>query len=172
MGLICCIICGIEEPTFERRFIYQNGILHVISTIAHDCNDRVLSIWHFFAIYVFHVSRFYQWYLTVVENNCRLVHPNGKVSVIYRARLATLSARERIARRRVVLYKVNQITHSSICERLVNLHMCVSVALVLIQVHCNERVLALATIYIINNRLFTEKSLHLGRVRLLFYAFV
>ena len=89
--LIGAVISSIEEPAFEGTFIHQNGIFHIIPTIAHNRNYRVLAIWHFFTIDVFHISGFNERYLTIVQHYRGFVHPHLMIRVIYRTRLFALT---------------------------------------------------------------------------------
>ena len=82
MSFICRIISGSEKSAFERAFIHQYCVFHIISGIAHNRHNCVFAIGVLFMINIFHISRFDEGDLARIENRRGFVHTELEIGMI------------------------------------------------------------------------------------------
>lgn len=50
LGFVSTIVKGSRESTIQRSFVYNDGILDIVSRVAHYCNASILPCWQFIIV--------------------------------------------------------------------------------------------------------------------------
>ena len=83
-----------KNAAFNRAFVYQNRVLHIVPIVTHNGDNGIDTTDVFFFVDVLHIPTFHQRDLTGVQDTRRLVHALREISVVHGHRLTGLTTRK------------------------------------------------------------------------------